>query len=337
MMAFNKIAYPFYLFTLILALGGCATQNSAPIVDGTRPGASNIAKPAIKSATPPAGAAKLRDWRPDSHTVQKGDTLYSIALEYGLDYRDLASWNGLSDNNMIHVGQVLKLSAPQPGSGIAQANTNESTVQTIPLKIEPLPQAQVATGAVLITQPKAVKLPYSAAALAQLEQGGTPQPAALPPATVGAASGVVPEPVPSAEKSPPAATAKESDDTGIDWIWPTQGRVIAGFDEAKNSKGLDIAGKAGQAIFAAASGKVVYSGAGLRGYGKLVIIKHNPIYLSAYAHNQLVLVKEGQMVTRGQKIAEMGDSDADQVELHFEIRQMGKPVDPMKYLPGAQK
>ena len=337
MMVFDKIACPVCLVAVILALGGCATQNSAPVVDGTQPGTSNFSKPAIKSATARAGAAKLRDWRPDSHTVQKGETLYSIALEYGLDYRDLANWNALSDNNLIRVGQVLKLSAPQPGSGIAQASPTESTVQTIPLKIEPLPQAQVATGGVLITQPKAVKLPYSAAALAQLEQGGTPQPAPQPPATAAVAPGAAPEPASPAGPPQPAATAKETDDTGIDWIWPTQGQVIAGFDEAKNSKGLDIAGKAGQAIFAAAPGKVVYSGAGLRGYGKLVIIKHNPIYLSAYAHNQLVLVKEGQTVTRGQKIAEMGDSDANQVELHFEIRQMGKPVDPMKYLPGAQK
>lgn len=340
-MVFDKIACPVCLVAVILALGGCATQNSAPVVDGTQPGTNNFSRPASKSATTRAGTAKLRDWRPDSHTVQKGETLYSIALEYGLDYRDLANWNALSDNNLIRVGQVLKLSVPQPGSGIAQPSPTESTVQTIPLKIEPLPQAQVATGTLsgtlLITQPKAVKLPYSAAALAQLEQDGTPQPAALPPATAAVAPGVASGLASSAEPPQPAATAKETEDTGIDWIWPTQGRVIAGFDEAKNSKGLDIAGKAGQAIFAAAPGKVVYSGAGLRGYGKLVIIKHNPIYLSAYAHNQLVLVKEGQTVTRGQKIAEMGDSDANQVELHFEIRQMGKPVDPMKYLPGAQK
>jgi len=186
----------------------------------------------------------------------------------------------------------------------------------------------------LITQPKAVKLPYSSAALAQLEQNGAAQPA--PSATPSAALGTATEAAPVVQ---PKATpgANQSNDSGIDWIWPTQGRVIAGFDESKNSKGLDIAGKAGQAIFAAASGKVVYSGEGLRGYGKLVIIKHNPIYLSAYAHNQLVLVKEGQTVASGQKIAEMGDSDADQVELHFEIRKMGKPIDPMTYLPGAQK
>ena len=323
-MLIGKVPFSIYPLVMILALGGCATQGSAPVVDGTRPGINRISKPLLQSV------AELPDGRPATHTVQKGDTLYSIALEYGLDYRELARLNSLSDNNLIHVGQVLKLSPLQQDSGIEQATPTESTVQTIPLKSEPLPQAQVANSAGLITQPKAVKLPYSAAALAQIEQSGT-----LPAATSSAESGAAPVLAQSTQQS--ATPAKEGNDSGVDWIWPTQGRVIASFDEAKNSKGLDIAGKAGQAIFAAAAGKVVYSGAGLRGYGKLVIIKHTPIYLSAYAHNQLVLVKEGQTVARGQKIAEMGDSDADQVELHFEIRQMGKPVDPMKYLPGAQK
>ncbi len=325
-MLIGKLRPPVYLLAVILVLGGCATQRSAPVVDGTRTGANDIAKSSVS-------IAKLRGGRPATHTVRKGDTLYSIALEYGLDYRDLVSWNALPDNSLIHVGQVLKLTPPQPENSAVQATSIESTVQTTPLKIEPLPQAQAASSAVLITQPKAVKLPYSNAALTQLEQNGAAQPA--PSATPGAAPGMVAEATVVQPKATPGAN--QSNDSGIDWIWPTQGRVIAGFDEAKNSKGLDIAGKAGQAIFAAASGKVVYSGEGLRGYGKLVIIKHNPIYLSAYAHNQLVLVKEGQTVASGQKIAEMGDSDADQVELHFEIRKMGKPVDPMTYLPGAQK
>ena len=325
-MLIGRLRLPVYLLAVILVLGGCATQRSAPVVDGTRTGANDIAKSSVS-------IAKLRGGRSATHTVRKGDTLYSIALEYGLDYRDLVSWNALPDNSLIHVGQVLKLTPPQPENSAVQATSTESTVQTIPLKIEPLPQAQAASSAVLITQPKAVKLPYSNAALAQLEQTGAAQPA--PSATPSAAPGMAAEATVVQPKTTPGANA--SNDSGIDWIWPTQGRVIAGFDEAKNSKGLDIAGKAGQAIFAAASGKVVYSGEGLRGYGKLVIIKHNPIYLSAYAHNQLVLVKEGQTVASGQKIAEMGDSDADQVELHFEIRKMGKPVDPMTYLPGAQK
>ena len=114
---------------------------------------------------------------------------------------------------------------------------------------------------------------------------------------------------------------------------PTNGKVVGEFSESANRKGIDIAGKQGQPVVASAAGKVVYSGSGLRGYGKLVIIKHNNTYLSAYAHNDQVLVKEGQTVTKGQKIAEMGSTDSDQVKLHFEIRKLGKPVDPAKYLP----
>ena len=116
-------------------------------------------------------------------------------------------------------------------------------------------------------------------------------------------------------------------------MWPAAGSVVAGFDDAKN-KGLDIAGKAGEPVLAAADGKVVYAGAGLRGYGNLIILKHNNTFLTAYAHNQTLLVKEDQSVKKGQKIAEMGNTDADRVKLHFEIRRSGKPVDPSRYLPG---
>ncbi|MGB6054799.1 MAG: peptidoglycan DD-metalloendopeptidase family protein, partial [Burkholderiaceae bacterium] len=121
------------------------------------------------------------------------------------------------------------------------------------------------------------------------------------------------------------------DDEGVAWIWPTDGKVIAGFDDGK--KGIDIAGKSGQPIVAAGAGKVMYAGSGIRGYGNLVIIKHTNNLLSAYAHNKTILVKEGQTISKGQKIAEMGNSDADSVRLHFEIRRQGKPVDPAKYLP----
>ena len=121
-------------------------------------------------------------------------------------------------------------------------------------------------------------------------------------------------------------------DEDVGWIWPAQGSLVAGFDEAKN-KGLDISGKAGDAVMASADGKVVYAGAGLRGYGNLIILKHNNTFLTAYAHNRALLVKEDQSVKKGQKIAEMGNSDADRVKLHFEIRRQGKPVDPAKYLP----
>jgi len=167
---------------------------------------------------------------------------------------------------------------------------------------------------------------------------------AVRPATPPASAAVPPvagasEPKPSASTPAPAATAArpaaDSSEDDIPWAWPTAGgapTVLAGFDEARN-KGLDIGGKAGDPVLASADGRVVYAGAGLRGYGNLIILKHNNTYLTAYAHNQALLVKEDQNVRKGQKIAEMGNSDADRVKLHFEIRRQGKPVDPSKYLP----
>lgn len=137
-------------------------------------------------------------------------------------------------------------------------------------------------------------------------------------------------PTPASSAPAPAAAATTEDE--INWIWPTNGTVLAGFDEVKN-KGLDIGGAAGDPVLAAADGRVVYVGAGLRGYGNLIILKHNNTYLTAYAHNQTLLIKEDQSVRKGQKIAEMGSSDADRVKLHFEVRRQGKPVDPAKYLP----
>lgn len=134
--------------------------------------------------------------------------------------------------------------------------------------------------------------------------------------------------------SAPAAAGEggEPTDGALSWVWPASGPIVASFDEVKN-KGVDIGGKAGDPVVAAADGRVVYVGAGLRGYGNLIILKHNSTYLTAYAHNQTLLVKEDQAVRKGQKIAEMGSSDADRVKLHFEVRRQGKPVDPLKYLP----
>ncbi len=162
---------------------------------------------------------------------------------------------------------------------------------------------------------------------------GTVQAQPLPPLgrPVGPAAVVTP---PSAAASTPAAVnppvAASADD--LPWAWPAQGQTVGLFDEAKN-KGIDIAGKAGDAVLAAADGRVVYADSGLRGYGKLIIVKHNNTFLTAYAHNQNLLVKEEQQVRQGQKIAEMGSTDADRVKLHFEIRRQGKPVDPLKFLP----
>jgi lipoprotein NlpD len=177
------------------------------------------------------------------------------------------------------------------------------------------------------SEPLARKLPYTPENVALLQRSEV-QAKALP----------APEPSPapaagSVSKPEPAKTDADVDDEDkVDWGRPAQGRIIAGFSEASN-KGLDIAGKPGDPVIASAPGRIVYSGSGLRGYGKLVIIKHNKTYLSAYAHNRDILVKEGQIVVKGQKIAEIGTTDADVPKLHFEIRKLGKPVDPARYLP----
>jgi lipoprotein NlpD len=161
--------------------------------------------------------------------------------------------------------------------------------------------------------------------IAPLESNGL---ATKPPVVVvpsAAATATPLQPLPSV-----ASVAAEDD---IPWMWPSSGILISGYDEVK-SKGLKIAGKLGDPVYASADGRVVYAGSGLRGYGNLVILKHNETYLTAYAHNQTLLVKEDQTVRKGQRIADMGSSDADKVMLHFEVRRNGKPVDPAKYLPG---
>lgn len=171
------------------------------------------------------------------------------------------------------------------------------------------------------TETGVVARPVASSAVVPASAASTPKPAA-------SAAVAVPAPIP-APTSAPAAASPEDD---VPFIWPASGTLLAGFDEARN-KGYDISGKAGDPVLAAADGRVVYAGAGLRGYGNLVILKHNNTFLTAYAHNQALLVKEDQTVRRGQKIAEMGSTDADRVKLHFEIRRQGKPVDPVRYLP----
>jgi lipoprotein NlpD len=307
---------------VVLVLAGCSTTQVAPVIDGANYKNSNAKRA--------AAASKVRDWRPATYIVAKGDTLYSIALEYGLDYRELSGWNKLSDVNRICVGQTLRLTEPTQVAVAVKDGPQTSAMSPAVVTTQALPES------VNITQPLALKLPYSEQAVAQLSQPKTDnQPVASSSPVLS--SKPIPATPPVVKDIVKDAVPKEADDTALDWMWPAQGKTIAEFSEAQSSKGIDIAGTAGQPIYAAAAGKVVYSGSGLRGYGKLVIIKHNAIYLSAYAHNQTVLVKEGQAVQRGQKVAEMGNTDADRVKLHFEIRQMGKPVDPMKYLPEVGK
>jgi len=309
-----KLAGIFFAVLACATVAGCVGPYRAPVVERT------VARPSVaKPAPPPA------EQRPESYTVKRGDTLYSIALDNGLDYRDLAAWNNLTDPAAIRAGLVLRMRPPGP---VAQPEAGtqvqpEARVQVQPVTVPGSVEARSlggdsragaeprAAGDLLKTGPKAMKLPYSEENLAMLLRQAPPQPTAAPP--------------------PPQPGAEEGQDA-VAWIWPATGRVLAGFSEATN-KGLDIFGKVGDPVFASASGRVVYSGTGLRGYGKLVIIKHNQTYLSAYAHNSNLLVKEGQNVVRGQKIAEIGNTDSSQAKLHFEIRRLGKPVDPLKFLP----
>jgi lipoprotein NlpD len=295
-----------------LLIAGCAARRPAPVIERLPPPA-----PPLAESVPPREPEPPVERPIPTHVVKRGETLVSIALQYGLDYRELAAWNGITNPNLIGVGQLLVLAAPAGMAPIAPIAT--PLVQAGP-PIEARPLANTPNAKV---EPRGQKLPFSERALAQLgaESGGPPivAPSTPPLAETPA--------IPPPEPEKPAGTDGED----VDWMWPAKGKVLAAFTEA--SKGMDIAGRKGAAVLAAASGRVVYAGAGLRGYGKLVIIKHNNTWLSAYAHNDSILVKEQQDVRKGQKIAEMGSSDSDQVKLHFEVRRQGKPVDPAKILP----
>ena len=304
-------------------LVGCTTpRHQAPVEDrgASHPMQSHpVAPPQDASVAPtPGGQSAAIDTRPSTYTVKPGDTLMRIGLDTGQSFRDLARWNNITDPNVIEVGQVLRVLPPpgEPGApGVGAAPATSGT----PVALGP-------AGAASTPGFKPVPPPVTRNDLHASEPRGL----AASPGGVGAgASGAA---VPLTGAAPAQPPARESDDD-LTWAWPAAGPVIAPFDEAR-SKGLSISGKAGDPVLAAADGKVVYAGSGLRGYGNLVIIKHNANYLTAYAHNQVLLVKEDQLVKRGQKIAEMGSTDTDRVQLHFEIRKQGKPVDPARLLPG---
>jgi lipoprotein NlpD len=323
----KRLARVVLVASVALLLGGCmAARKPAPVVQRSP---DPVQKP-LPSAV---------EARPGHYVVRRGDTLYSIARAHGIDHRDLARWNNIANPAAIEVGQELRVTDPAlspapppvaaPGTAPAQGGAVVSPyeapppVQGRPMGTEgpavaetPTAPAGPATG--VINTPQAVKLPYSQAALARLEGA----PAEPPPAAAAPAA--------PAER---AQSGAPDEPDAVAWGWPTKGKIIAGFNENGGPKGVQIAGNLGQAIVASAPGRVVYTGSGLRGYGNLVIIKHNDTYLSAYAHNRSVLVKQGDSVAKGQKIAEMGDSDASRVMLHFEIRRLGKPVDPIRFLP----
>jgi lipoprotein NlpD len=336
--AFKRLA----IAGLVLCIAGCASRRPAPVEERSPRAAPPVTTPAPLPA-PPAQAGPEPEAPGPTYTVKRGDTLYLIALDHGLEYRDLAAWNNIENPNLIRIGQVLRLSPP---GAPPPAAAGAAEVQTAPLKTVPPVVAGEAASTSLAapsppgagssntdnykTQPKMVKEPYSEQALREMQRGTMSQVAAVAPSPPEPSA----PPVVARVEPKPAPAAVEGDEK-VDWVWPAKGKIVAGFSEAASLKGIDIAGTAGQPINASAGGKVVYAGSGLRGYGKLIIVKHNNTYLSAYAHNKDILVKEGQQVTKGQKIAEMGSTDADEVKLHFEIRRNGKPMDPLKYLPPA--
>ncbi len=333
---------------VVTVLAACASQPRAPVEDRSTSPRRPPPPPMAAPASPPAPAPAEADERASTYTVKRGDTLHQIALDTGLDYRELAAWNNIENVNLIRVGQVLRLTAP--GEPVAATGA----VTTAPLRMAPsvvearpgAPSAAAPSTAARNTDnykssPKAFKEPYSEQALRDAAKVIPP-----PVETVAAASSTAPSIAPASAPttSAPAVDAKpapspqpgaDGEVDSLDWVWPAKGKVVGSFSETANLKGIDIAGTAGQPVFASAAGTVVYAGTGLRGYGKLIIVKHNKTYLSAYAHNREILVKEGQVVTKGQKIAEMGNSDATEVKLHFEIRRLGKPMDPARYLPPA--
>lgn len=302
-------------------------EDRAPF--GARPAATTAPVPAANTPAPPPGTVPAMPssgdpstkpgaenaGKPGYYTIKPGDTLLRVGLETGQNWRDVARWNGIDNPNLIEVGQVLRV-AP-PGTDTTAPSTKGVTaakVEVRPLDAKPSPTA--ASGAATSSLPPMPAAPPIVAAVP------------LPATGTGAAAPAAPA-APSPNGA--GARAKEGDDD-ISWAWPATGPVVEGFDDAKR-KGLAITGKAGDPVLAAADGRVVYAGSGLRGYGNLVIIKHNSTYLTAYAHNRSLLVKEDQVIRRGQKIAEMGSSDADRVQLHFEIRRQGKPIDPARLLP----
>ncbi len=313
------------LLTVAVLATGCTPPplaRRAPVEERTtsRPAASLPSSTLTASDVAPGEAVKVlpgaeNAGKPGYYTVKPGDTLIRIGLDAGQNWKDLLKWNHLENGNLIEVGQVLRVVPPGVDpNAVATRGVSSSRVETRPLEA-PRPTSAAA--------PAAVAAPASI---------GSASEAATAPAgaSVPAAAASAPALVPAAAAVTPPIT-REGDDN-INWMWPAAGAVLSSFDDVR-SKGLTLAGKAGDPVLAAADGRVVYAGSGLRGYGNLVILKHNNTYLTAYAHNQSLLVKEDQAVKRGQKIAEMGASDAQRVQLHFEIRRQGKPVDPAKLLP----
>jgi len=253
---------------MLAVLGACASQRGAPVEDRRPPARAAAPAPSVSAPAPQAEAPE------GFYVVKKGDTLYSIALEHGHDYREVAQWNSLDDPTKINAGQLLRVVPPPQPPVVVGAGRPGSRIESRPVT--------------------------------------SPVIEAKPP--VAAAPAAVPREEPKLEVHP------------LQFAWPVKGKVVAGFAEPRQ-KGIDIAGRSGDPVIASAGGRVTYVGSGIPGLGKLIVIKHDQGYITVYAHNKDILVKEQQSVTRGQKIAELGE------KLHFQIRKGASAVDPLLYLP----
>ncbi len=258
-----------------MLIAACAGSESAPVV--------------VYDSSPEPLAEPVTTFKGRTTIVKEGDNLYSIAFEAGFDTADVARWNNLNQEDILHVGQEIKLYAQtsgqsRPGSAVPRTAPSSQATQAVPT---PGSQDSASANAV--------------------------------PKTTNVEVAVVPASPPSPNPS--------------NWIWPTRGAIVTEFSAKKQSNGIAIAGESGTPVAATADGRVVYAGTGLIGFGRIIIVKHSEEFLSVYAHNSRIVVNEGDTVAQGQKIAEMGSTDADRVKLHFEIRRFGKPVDPLTYLP----
>lgn len=310
----SRTAYRQFVFAAFavpltaILLAGCATDSARE-------------RPVVSDKSVP-----LREPESAVRVVVPGDTLYSIAWESGRDYRELASWNRIAAPYTIKPGQQIRVTPPPPAEkAAAPAKAVAKRKDDVQSKPVPARNARAVSGNAK-TSPAAAKPGTTSVASADKRNDDA---AKASRTETGNKTGGQTK---AKAAAPAAAAGKNSGAIAGGWGWPADGQTMSRYSES-DSKGLDISGARGAPVRAAAGGRVVYRGSGLRGYGQLIIIKHNDEYLSAYAHNDRIYVKEGDVVKRGQKIADMGNTGSDRVKLHFEIRRQGTPVDPLKYLP----
>lgn len=321
---------------IVLLGAGCSDLDPARrhSVVVTRPGGYSAAPSHDVSPTPaPPGG---------SYRVNKGDTLYSIAFRNKVDFRDLARWNNVDSSYTIWPGQELRLSPPDqgkpatvtpPAHGAAPVVAAAPPPPAHPVGAPP-PPAQPSQGFHAVTEADAAPAPATTTNTPVVVAGKPADSVVAPPTPPAATPAAVPPPVENPPASTPiVASGATRSAGGINWRWPADGTLIKRFASGDAIPGIEVGGKSGDPVRAAADGVVVYSGNGLVGYGELVIIKHSDSFLSAYGHNRKRLVKEGEKVKAGQTVAEMGSSGATRDELQFQIRRDGNPVDPLLYLP----